>query len=610
MSGTRNLLTTRIAKSPGRQPGLSWPWVSVVLTALALSTTSCTSRSEQEVSSEKILRLPIRSDGPKSLDPIRGSSVYDNQVSCQMYEPLLQYKYLVRPPTLEPLLLERMPEISEDGLTYHFQLKKGIYFHDDPCFPAGKGREMVATDVVYSWKRMADGSNLGKNWWLLEDTILGLEYFEPDQDDIRFNYDAEVEGLQVLDRYRFTVRLQNPVQRFMYVLAMYQTSVVAREAVEYYANQFGRHAVGSGPFVFQPGPLIPGQSIVLRKNPRYHHSVYPHEHMPEDKHEGLHHPSGTPLPIADRVEFTMFVEDQPMWLKFRSSALDYTQVPAEYFPAAFIKRTQKLKTLFRQEGIRSYSVPLLDFIFIGFNMEDDLLGGYSDQQKYLRQAICLALDWHERNQVFYNGLNVIYDGPIPPGLAGHPSDGKAPVSYRGRDVERARQLLAKAGYPNGQGLPRIDYYTSRGSNNKEQTEMLVRHLGSIGIRINPRLVDFSSLIAAVDQKKASFFAFAWGSDYPDAENNLALFYGPNSSPGANHFNYNRPEFDRLYEQIRIMPPSDQRTQLYEQMRDKVLEDAPYAGSMARTRYYLVNPRLKNFKPTENFYNWVKYLDVN
>jgi len=135
-------------------------------------------------------------------------------------------------------------------------------------------------------------------------------------------------------------------------------------------------------------------------------------------------------------------------------------------------------------------------------------------------------------------------------------------------------------------------------------------LERIGVNINPRLVDFTTLMEAVDKRKAPIFGFAWGSDYPDAENNLAMFYSPNASPGSNHFNYSRPEYDKLYEQARTMQESPERTAIYAQMRDMLIEDAPFAGSMARTRSYLVRPRLKNFKPTEDFWNWVKYLDVD
>ena len=243
-------------------------------------------------------------------------------------------------------------------------------------------------------------------------------------------------------------------------------------------------------------------------------------------------------------------------------------------------------------------------------MDDDVVGGYTDEKKKLRQAISLAIDLKEFNDTFYNSQNILYDGPIPPKLRGHPEGHFTDKAYRGPQLERARKLLAEAGYPGGEGLPPITYYTSLAANSSEQTEMMSRQLAQIGIKLTPVLLEFPQLIAAIDKKKAMMFSFAWGSDYPDGENNLALFYGPNESPGSNHFNYKNSEYDRLYEQILSMEPSQERDVIYETMRDMLLEDVPYIGSMARTRNYLGTPWLKNFKPTEDFWNWPKYLDVD
>jgi oligopeptide transport system substrate-binding protein len=202
----------------------------------------------------------------------------------------------------------------------------------------------------------------------------------------------------------------------------------------------------------------------------------------------------------------------------------------------------------------------------------------------------------------------VYDGPIPPGLDGFPKGGNAPVSYRGPNLERARQLFAKAGYGPDRPLE-LDYYTSQGANNQEQSEMRRRQLARLGVNLKVNLVDFSTLIEYISKKGAPMFSFAWGSDYPDGENNLALFYGPNEAPGSNSFNYKRAEYDEMYKRCVLMPPGPERTALYEKMRDMLIEDCPYVGSMGRTRFYAISPWLKNFKPTEDFWNWPKYLDV-
>ncbi len=563
---------------------------------------------------EKVLHLPMRSAGPGSLDPILGSTVYDTRSCNYVYETLLQYKYLKRPYELEPLLLEAMPT-TEDGLTWNFELKKGVLFHDDECFPGGVGRELVTDDVFYSWRRIVDPAYELKSWWLLKELIEGLDEYKEEQGKRveaggAFDYSAPIAGFKKVDDHRFQIVLREPVYRFMWILPMAKLSIVPREAVEKYGTGFSRHPVGTGPFLMKEDDWVTNQSMVFTKNPKYHPDFYPTEWMPEDEELGLHEAAGKRLPFVDRVEVTFFVQENPMWLEFQAGKLDYTQVPAENYLEAFHKRSQRLKKEFAEKGVVSHAVPLLDFIFRAFNMEDPLVGGFEPKQRALRQAIAMATDLYEFNSSFYNGINVIYDGMIPPGMDGYPEDGKGPITWAEADLERARELMVEAGYPNGEGLPVIDYYTSLSGNIPEQAELFKRQLAQIGVQLNLRLQNFAQLIEAVDKKKATMFSFSWSSDYPDAENNLALFYGPNEAPGSNHFNYKRAEYDRLYEQILPMVPSPERTKLLEKMRDMVMADTPYIGSMARTRFYVINPWLKNYKPDETFYNWVKYMDLD
>ncbi len=561
-----------------------------------------------------VLNLPMRSGGPKSMDPVFGSTVYDNKAAAQVYETLLQYKYLVRPQEYEPLLLAELPKLSADGLTYSFRLKEGVHFHDDPCFPGGKGRHITSEDVFYSWKRMADLSNKPKSWWLFDQKIVGFDQYRAEQnaaaeDGGKFDYDAPVEGFRVINDREFEVVLLKKVFGFRWTLTMFQTSIVAREAVETYGTRIARHPVGTGPFTMAEADWT-ATKMVFNRNPNYHECYYPTEWMPEDVEAGFTEAAGQRLPIADRLVMPFYPQDQPMWLKFREGGLDFTQVPAENFREAINRRKGTLKPAYADEGITYHPVPLLDFIFRGFNMEDPLLGGYTDEKRYLRQAISLAIDWEEFNDSFYNNENVIYDGAVPPGLDGHPPEGRMEGAHRGKQLERAKELLAKAGYPDGKGLPVINYYSSNNANGTEQSQLTTRQLAAIGIKLNPRLSEFASVIEALNTKKAPMFSYAWSSDYPDGENNLSLFYGPNESPGNNHFNYKNEEYDRLYEQIQEMDPSPERSAIFERMQEILAYDTPFAGAMARTRKYLVNPWLKNFKPSEDFYNWAKYLDLD
>lgn len=577
---------------------------------LSLAAAPAHAAAETQPSGSKVLQLPIRTDGPKSLDPVKGSTTYDNMAAVQFYETLLTNKY-TDPTALEPLLLAEMPTTGDGGLTWKFKLKEGVRFHDSEVFPGGKGRTVRTDDVFYSIKRLADDAYDLENWWLLANTIKGFDAYKDAQNAAsNFDYDAPVEGMRKINDLEFEIVLQQPVYRFLYILSMFQTAVVPREAVETFGEDFGFKPVGTGPFILDS--WVPKQSLTANRNPNYHQVMYPDrdEWSREDRRARLHRAAGEQVPFVDRIEFTMFPEDQPMWLQFSLGQLGYTQVPDDYFLEAFDKASLELKSDYLKREIRAHSDLLLDFIFRGFNMEDPLVGGYTEEKKALRQAISLAIDLEEINQTFYNGRTIVYDGPIPPGLRGYPEDGRASAAYRGPNIALAQQKLAEAGYPNGQGLPPIRFYTSQSTINVEMAEMVKRQLDRINVKFEPIFMDFSTLIEAINKKRAPMFGFAWASDYPDGENNLALFYGPNEAPGSNHYNYKRADYDAMYEKILTMEPSEERDEIYAAMRDMVLEDVPYVGSQARQRFYLINPWLLNAKPTERYYGWFKFLDVD
>ena len=367
---------------------------------------------------------------------------------------------------------------------------------------------------------------------------------------------------------------------------------------------------GTGPFLLDE--WVPKQRLTFNRNPTYHESYYPTADLwsAQDTKAGLAKAAGQRLPIVDRLEFSMIIEEQPLWLEFQSGNLSYIELPYSYFEELFSKRTKRMNRTGRRAGYGYRAEPQLDLIFRAFNMEDPVLGGFSPDKIALRKAISLAIDYDEMNQTFYKGLCIQYDGPIPPTLDGHPKNHLLPNIDHGPDIKKANELLAKAGYPGGVGLPPIRYYTNSSALNAQMVDMFRRQLGKIGVKLDAQLVDFSQLIELTNKKQAPMFGFAWLTDYPDAENNLAMFYSKNMSPGSNHWNYNRPEFDSLYEKAIVMEPGPARTALYEQMRDMIIADVPMIGSLARTRYYVWQPWIKNARPTGRFGNWFKYLDID
>ncbi len=566
-----------------------------------LCSVSCKHKAAWE-EGKKVAHFSVRAK-LGTLDPIRSSSTYDNEVQSQVYEGLYTYKYLVRPYQLEPLLAKALPTVSEDGLTYTIDIREGVLFHDDECFPGGAGRELVAKDFEYSFKRMADAHNQPTGWWIFQDRIAGFDDFQKrmsERGDAAFDWDAPVEGLKASGKYQLQIKLVRPFPQLLYVLAMGYSFVVPRECAEYYGDRFSNTAIGTGPFMLRTWTR--GSRIILDKNPSYRDAYYPSEASPE--FQDMLGDAGKKIPFLDAIVYHVYEQDQPMWLKFRVGDLDMTQLPAEYHEAVFNKDLTLRKT-FVDAGIRNYNLPLLDFIYRGFNMEDPVVGG--EKNKYLRQAISLAWDTKELNDAFYNNTCVLYDAPVPPGLDSYVAGVTSP--YRGPDLERAKALMVKAGYPEGKGLPHLLLETSSGGNTEEQAEMFARALKEIGVQLDVNINSFSELSTKLKKKKAQMFGLAWGADYPDAENFLQLFYGPNEAPGSNNFNYKNPAYDALYDQSRTLQPGPERTAVYQKMREILIEDVPSFGHLARTRFYLWHGRLKNVLPDETFDGWRKYVNI-
>ncbi len=586
---------------------------------------------------DKILRFQVAGE-PTTTDPAFIGDLYDSYVSRQVYDPLLQFRYAQKTQQLQPLLLENMPEkvLHEDGkVTYKFKLKQGVYFHDNRCFSKtnGKGRELVAADVFYSWKRMADWSGMAKpgedkkipsNWPVFAGKIVGFDAYHDEQtkiakrDETPFNYDVPVEGLVLKNKYEFEVVLNQDDVSFLWWLARARTAVVPREAVEYYGRTaFQHNPVGTGPFMLAD-PETDWQTdkrrYLFKRNPNYHEQG---------------------LPRLDGVEIHYFQATNSSWLEFKAGKLDIINLAPEYYQDVFStlkgspkKRKERkkvakevkpqwIKADSRRAGIQLYIEPLLDMIYFGFNMQDPILGHSEDEKqdlrnRYLRQAIAYAIDWEDRNSIFYDGMATIYDGPIPPGLAGHPNPEveEAWPTYRPQDLVRARELLAKAGYPDGEGLEPILFYISSEGGGREVRENLQEHLRTINVELKPREPMWGTFIDEVQKGKAQMFAMAWSTDYPDPENNLSIFYSENKPPGNNNFSYNNPEYDGLYREIATMQDSPERTEKLIAMRNIILEDVPMIGSLARTVYRLAYRWVKNFHPVYSSCHWTKYVDLD
>jgi ABC-type transport system substrate-binding protein len=542
----------------------------------------------------------------KGLDPVGAEDLYSATVIAQIYEGLLSYHYLRRPMTLQPSLAEAMPEVSKDGLTWTFKIRKGVRFHDNPAFPEGKGREVVAEDFVYSWKRLADPRSLSPGFWILDGKIVGLNEWASAVKAEKADYSTPVEGLKAIDSHTLQVKLTSTYFQLPYVLAMGYTSVVPREAVEKYGKEFLNNPVGTGPFMLkQESDWIRNSKLTLVKNPTWRGESYPSEGEAGDEKAGLLADAGKAMPFVDRVVFTELVEDQPRWQNALKGNFDWLPIPKDNFDAAVDKGTRSLKKEFVDKGLSLNITRNLDVTYIGFQMRDPVLG----QHKKLRQAMQLAFDSATNLQKFQNGRGIVAQSPVPPDVASYDPGFKNP--YQEFNLDRAKKLLEEAGFPGGKGLPEFTYETLSDTTSRQGAEYIKQQMAAIGINIKISTNTFPELLDKTKKRKAQMWGLAWGADYPDAQNFYQLFYGPNAQEGGpNDTGFNNPEFNRLYQQALKLPDGAERNAVYNKMRDIVVEEAPWIFNLHRERYALVHGWVGNYKHNDVQLDLLKYIRID
>lgn len=583
-----------------------------------LSFSACRGQPVKPASPHEIVYYG-ETDRIRGFDPARAGDVASALAISRIYEGLYQYAYLARPYRLEPALAEGMPEVSADGLVYTIHVRRGIYFSDDPCFVAtgGRGRELTAADFVYAIKRVADVKTESTGFWAFNERIVGLnEFRDATLGDQLVNYDRPVAGLETPDRYTLRITLTRPYPQWVWILAMHYAFAVPREAVEYYTGRAGRewfhsHPVGTGPY--RLASWTRNYRIEFVRNPKWAETSrverYPSEGESGDLENGLLAAAGRPVPFIDRVVQYVIEDASTQWLLFLGGQVEQSGISRDNWDAV-IGADRKLTPALAKRGLRLLTAPSMTTYYVGFNMDDPVVG----PNKKLRQALCFAFD-AEAWMRYYNMRMLPANGPLPPGIAGaRPVEAPNPYAL---NLEKARRLMTEAGYPDG-----VDPVTRRrlvltlevGSANdpdaRASVELFASFMEKIGVRIEPCYSNWPTFLDKLDRRQSQLFRLAWVSDYPDAENFLQLFYGPNSSPGPNHSNYVNPEFDKLYEKVRIMPDTPERTVLYQTMAAIVMEDVPWLCLSYPLTFGLQHGWMKNYKPHDYPYGLSKYYDLD
>jgi peptide/nickel transport system substrate-binding protein len=427
-------------------------------------------------------------------------------------------------------------EISADGLQYIFHLRNDVFFQDDDRFKNGIGRKVKATDFVYSFGRLIDAKVGSSGSWIFSDKVAGMQSF------------------MALNDSTFRIQLRQPFPPMLGLLSSAYCSVVPHEVVDFYGKDFRSHPVGTGPFKFKYWKE--GEVLVFLKNERY---------WERDS-------TGHRLPYLDAVRASFIPDKQTAFMAFIKKDLDFFNgINGSYRDDILTKSghiTQKYKGKFIM-----VTHPYLNTEYLGMIVDTNLTILKHSPLRFLkiRQAINYAIDRQSMIKYLRNSMCTPGNaGFIPKGMPGF--DDKKVISYN-YDPEKARTLLAEAGFPDGKGLPEITLTTV--SSYRDLIEYIQGELNQIGIKTRVEVMEGSSLRELIAKNGVNFFRASWNADYPDGENYLSVFYSKNKVPfGPNYTAFNNKQFDNLYNQSYHVTNDSARYTLYRQMDNLMMQQSP------------------------------------
>ena len=557
---------------------------------------------------------------------------------------------------------------------------RGVYALSD--IKATATRELVAGDFVHAIRRLADPRLACPIFSTLAKNMLGLTEYQQhlqrtldaeqrkrseaggalynQEQDEKYNPihldlaagAADFPFVREVDAHAFEVVLKRPYPQILYWMAMAFFAPIPPEAVAFHDQPVMRERsilldkspVGTGPFRLEL--YDPTNQITFVRNENFREDRYPDLPVPDGsdprrtanyrdmKALGMLDDVGRMLPMVDRIVFRLEKESIPRWNKFLQGYYDSSGISSDTFDQTVTLTStgdSVLSDEIAERGVRLLTSAPIQVGFYAFNMNDPVVGGYTEAKRKLRQAISIAFDVEEEIAIFANGRGIPAHSPVPPGVFGH-EEGEAginPVVYRWdaqrsrpvrRSLAEAKKLLAEAGYPNGYsadgGEQLVIRYASVASTGEARAllKFIRKQLAKLNIRMETENTDGNQFTDKVLKGNYQMLHWGWIADYPDPENFLFLLYGPNGktvSGGENVPNYSNPEYDRLFEQMESMENTPERLAIIRKMHALLRRDAPWVFDYHPISFGLYHRWYGNAHPHSLAYNRTKYarLDV-
>ncbi|MES2774599.1 MAG: ABC transporter substrate-binding protein [Bacteroidota bacterium] len=487
--------------------------------------------------------------GIATLDPAFAKNQSIIWAIHQLYNTLIETDSLLN---LVPSLALRW-DIDATKTTYTFHLRNDVFFHDNEAFANGKGRRMVAEDVVYSLKRVTDPATASSGAWIFNNRV------------------DSVEAFKAIDDSTFQLKLARPFNPILGILSMQYCSIVPHEVVEKYGKDFRRHPCGTGPFMFKDWEE--GLALTMLKNPTYFQLDTTRKR----------------LPYLDAVKVSFLDSKAAEFLNFRQGKLDFINDIDPSFKDEILTKKGDLKKAWEGKvQLQKHAYLTTEYLGILFDSTSELVRNSPLRMRKVRQAINYAIDKQKMMLYLRNSIGFAATSGFSP--RGLPSFDTA-VSGYDYQPQKAKQLLAEAGFADGKNLPQIKLltvpiYADLGS-------YIARQLGEAGIPVQVEVIQKSLLLEQTSKSQALFFRGSWQADYPDAENFFTVFYSKNPAP-PNYTRYKNPAFDLLYEKALTETNDSLRYKMYNEMDRLIIADAPVVPLWYDMVIHLIQPNVSGF----------------
>ena len=456
-----------------------------------------------------------------SLDPAFSKDLADIWATHQLFNGLVQMDDQLN---VKPCISNNWT-ISDSAKLYTFNLRKDVLFHKHELFKNDSIRYVNASDFEYSFNRLRDKSVASPGSWVL----------------------SKVDNFSAVNDSTFQIKLKQPFPAFLGLLTMKYCSVVPKEIVEHYGNDFRSNPIGTGPFKFKRWEE--NLKLVFRRNTDYF----------ETDSKGLQ------LPYLESIAITFLPDKQSEFLQFAQGNIDFVSGLDGSYKDEILTADGKLKSNYTDD-VKMIRGPYLNTEYLAFFMETEV---NTIQSIKLRKAINIGFDRNKMMTYLRNGIGIPANGGfIPKGLPGF--DATIGFKYQ---PELAKQLVSEFKTETGIKNPEITLTTT--SNYLSFCEFIQRELQKTGLLVNVDVIPPSSLKDAKANGQLDFFRASWIADYPDAENYLSLYYSKNFAPnGPNYTHFKSNDFDKMYEAAYLETDPNLRAQLYTKMDSLIMTSAP------------------------------------